>query len=238
VLEALEQKVDPLVAPSNGKVALGKISTIEIKDVALRYPQSETSAVSGVTATLKAGDRIVVEGPSGAGKSTLAFALAGFVHPASGSVLINGKPLSHYSEESLRAKIGYLEQVPSIFDASLEQNLAIAKPNAKERELRSVLKRVGLDDTFEARNGIFTQLGERGNRVSGGEAQRIALARALLGNFQVLIFDEPTANVDPSQAEQLWADLLALTANDPNRISIFITHQSEFTAGIENRISL
>jgi len=238
VLEALDQTVDPVVAPSTGKVELGKISTIELKGVSLRYPQAENLAVSGVNATLNAGEHIVVEGPSGAGKSTIAFAIAGFLHPVAGLVLINGKPLDDYSEASLRAKIGYLEQNPSIFDANLRQNLLIAKPDATDRQLWNVVKRVGLAETFAAREGMDTQLGERGNRISGGEAQRIALARALLAEFQVLIFDEPTANVDTGNAEELWNDLLAITSDDPNRISIFITHQGEFTAGIEKRISL
>ncbi|MFM7029888.1 MAG: thiol reductant ABC exporter subunit CydC [Micrococcales bacterium] len=238
VLEALDAEVPAEATANQTGAELEHIQTLEVTDATLSYPGSKGSAVSLKAFEVNAGERLLVQGSSGAGKTTLAYALAGFLHPSSGQVLVNGLPLTNYSESSIRARIGYLEQNPTIFAGSLRANLVIGDSNATDETLWAVLERVRLAETFHAREGLDTQLGERGVAVSGGEAQRIALARALLANFQVLIFDEPTANVDGETAGQLWADLLAISTENPDRICIFITHQSEYAEGIERAVSL
>jgi ATP-binding cassette, subfamily C, bacterial CydC len=104
----------------------------------------------------------------------------------------------------------------------------IGRSNATDEELWAALEQVGLGGTFQAREGLETHLGERGVAVSGGEAQRIALARALLADFRVLIFDEPTANVDEERADHLWSDFIAIARNSESRICIFISHDRDF----------
>jgi ATP-binding cassette subfamily C protein CydC len=107
--------------------------------------------------------------------------------------------------------------------------LLIGKPNATDRELIQVLEQIGLAETFKNRDGLETNLGELGALVSGGEAQRISLARALLADFEVLILDEPTANVHPELARSLVLDLLK-AADKAGKSVLLITHQSEFAA--------
>jgi len=227
-VEALLSSVVPGVAePSTGQAELGKVENIDLTDATFCYPDSKVT-IGPVTFSLRAGNSLALTGPSGAGKTTLAYGLAGFLRANAGSVAINGRPINEYSEASLRARIGYLEQSPTIFNASLKANLLIGKPAATDAELWEAIEQVGLRETFENREGLDTILGERGSSVSGGEAQRIALARALLANFQVLIFDEPTANVDGERADQLWTDFLAIARDSESRISIFIAHDRDF----------
>jgi ATP-binding cassette subfamily C protein CydC len=227
-VDALLSSVVPGVAePSAGPTDLGKVESIDLTDASFCYPDSKMT-IGPVTFSVRAGNSLALTGPSGAGKTTLAYGLAGFLRANAGSVAINGRPINEYSEASLRARIGYLEQSPTIFNASLKANLLIGKPAATDAELWEAIEQVGLRETFENREGLDTILGERGSSVSGGEAQRIALARALLANFQVLIFDEPTANVDGERADQLWTDFLAIARDSESRISIFIAHDRDF----------
>ena len=228
VLASLDSKPAESIEPSTGSTQLDVITDMRLRDAILRYPGSGDS-VGPLNLELRAGESLVVRGPSGSGKSTLAYAVAGFLHSDSGSVQINGRALSEFNEDSLRRCIGYLEQSPTIFDTTVKANLLIAKQQASDDELWLALDRVGLKTLFKTRDGLDTQLGDRGAAISGGEAQRIALARALLAGFQVLIFDEPTANLDDQAATKLWEDLKAITVADPNRISIFITHDRNLT---------
>jgi ATP-binding cassette subfamily C protein CydC len=131
----------------------------------------------------------------------------------------------------LRKVIGLVEQQPTIFVGSVRDNLLIAKPTASDDELLAVLDQVGLRETFETRDSLNTELGERGVLISGGEAQRLGLARALLADFQVLILDEPTANVDQATAMPLIRELL--DAAGVQRTVLLITHDdalAEFTS--------
>src|SRR5690606_18601531 len=114
--------------------------------------------------------------------------------------------------EAVRDVVGLCEQIPYLFDESLRQNLLFARDDATDAELLEVLDRVGLGDWAAARGGLDAPMGERGSLVSGGQAQRIALARALLRNFPVIVFDEPTANVEADLAAELLRDLLTAGA--------------------------
>lgn len=230
--QQLSAVVPAEILPSYGAEKLAGVQAMVVHNAHFRYPSASVSS-GPVNLVLEPGDTLFVTGGSGAGKTTLAYALAGFIHPVAGEVLVNGQPLNAYTESSLRERIGYLEQQPAILDGSVKANLLIAKTEATDDELAAVLDRVGLDKTFRNREGLETQLGDRGMAISGGEAQRLALARALLADFQVLIFDEPTANVDADNAAALWADLLAIAtegAGDHRRISVFITHDEDLVA--------
>jgi ATP-binding cassette, subfamily C, bacterial CydC len=227
VADLLNATVPSSVQPNAGGLELTAVTSIALTGACFSYPEGSV-AVGPVSLNLSAGDSIAITGKSGAGKTTLAFGLAGFLHATTGTVEVNGLQLATYNETSVRSRIGYLEQSPTSFNASLKANLLIGKPGATDEELWEVLRRVGLKSVFEAREGLETPLGERGSAISGGEAQRIALARALLADFQVLIFDEPTANVDAERAEQLWADFVAIARESDTRISIFIAHDRDF----------
>lgn len=202
---------------------------IELSGLAVRHPGGERPAVSGVRATLRAGETLVVTGPSGAGKSTLALALVRFLD-YSGSYRLRGVEARELPVGLVRAVVGLCEQTPHLFDADLRQNLRFARDTASDEELLAVLGRVGLAEWARERGGLDAPVGERGALVSGGQAQRIALARAILADFPVVILDEPTAGVDRELADRLMRDLLG--AVPPDRAVILITH-TELPAGIE-----
>ena len=238
VYELLTDEVPAELAVSTGAAPLDRIRSIEVRDLTAKYPGSDKVASQPVNFHLEAGQSLLLQGPSGSGKSTTALVLSGLLNPAGGSYLINGNPATHYSAGSVSARIGYLEQTPVVFMGSLRTNLLIAAPEATDEDLWAVLDRVNLAATFRAREGLETELGERGVAISGGEAQRMALARALLANFEVLIFDEPTANVDPATAEQLWADLLGALKSDSSKMSIFISHEPLDAFNFDKRVSI
>ncbi|MDE2409934.1 MAG: thiol reductant ABC exporter subunit CydC, partial [Actinomycetales bacterium] len=229
VSNLLAQTVPAEVQNFTGELALERVESLSLTNATFAYP-NDTRTVGPVSLSLKTGEAIALTGQSGAGKSTVAFGIAGFLRPQSGRVELNGREIAEYSEAALRTRIGYLEQSPTIFNATLKANLQIGKPTATDAELWDALDQVGLRQTFESREGLDTLLGERGAAVSGGEAQRIALARALLADFQVLIFDEPTSNVDAERADQLWQDFIAISRGSTNRICVFIAHDRDFAA--------
>ena len=223
--------VDPLPLPELTELpagASGATPLIAVRDLAVQHPGASRSALSGVDFALYAGETLVVTGPSGAGKSTLALALVRMLEYR-GSYRLLGVEARRLAAAEVRSVVGLCEQMPHLFDADLRQNLLFARDTASDDELMSVLRRVGLAEWSMQRGGLDAAVGERGALVSGGQAQRIALARALLADFPVVILDEPTAGVDRELADRLLLDLLGAVPED--RAVILITH-TEVPAGI------
>jgi ATP-binding cassette subfamily C protein CydC len=206
-----------------GELTLDKIQSIELRGVTANYPGGP-SVLRGFNIKLARGEKLLLHGNSGTGKSTIANILVKFLAPSAGEYLINGKPASIFSSDSVRKLIGLIEQNPVIFIGSVRDNLVLANNEAQDSELVKVLVKVGLWQMFVQREGLDTQLGERGVFISGGEAQRLAVARALLANFEVLIMDEPTANVDRATAAPLVKELLEAGSG---KTILLITHDSE-----------
>jgi ATP-binding cassette subfamily C protein CydC len=222
LIELTTRQVPPELAISHGAGVLSDIDSLQLESVELGYPGSET-VVKGLSLGLTRGDSLSITGPSGAGKSTVALALAGLLQPRSGALRINGQLASTFSEDSIRLHIGYLEQSAVVFSTTVAANLRVARPLATDQELIAVLNNVGLWSMFSTRDGLETQVGENASLISGGEAQRLAFARALLANFDCIILDEPTASVDQAQAQALVQDLLKAAAAQ-RRILVLITH--------------
>ena len=225
--EILDREVPAEIAPTEGHATLASFESLRLINSAARYPGASIPAIKDVSLVLNAGETLALQGNSGSGKSTVANVLMNFLNLETGEYLINGLPAELYSNDSLHQTIGYLEQNPTIFMGTVKANLTLAQPNASDEDLKAVLKRVGLWQMFESRGGLDTELGERGVLISGGEAQRLALARALLANFQVLIVDEPTSNVDQETGVGLVKDLLQIAREGSNRAILLITHDSE-----------
>lgn len=183
---------------------------------------TDEPVLRGVDLDLGSGERVAVVGPSGAGKSTLAMVLLRFLD-YSGSVELSTTQLRALDGDEVREEVGLLTQDAHIFDTTVRENLHLGAPRATDDELRAVLGRVGLAGwvTLLPR-GLDTDLGPHGAAISGGERQRLALARLLLAERRLLVLDEPTEHLDPQAADALTDDLLAVTAG---RSTLLITHR-------------
>lgn len=210
IVDVLPERMPPELRTDAGEdVEVAGVPALALRGVTAHWPGG-AAALNGVDLDLAPGERVLVSGASGAGKSSLAAALVGFLR-VDGEYRIGGVDAAALSGPSLRRIVGLCEQQPQLFDEDVRQNLLFARDTATDDELLAVLDRVGLGAWVRERGGLDARVGDRGALVSGGQAQRIALARALLRGFPVLVLDEPTAGVDPEASDALLRDLLQAT---------------------------
>jgi len=195
---------------------------VRIRDLRVRYGPDEPWALDGLDLDLDPGRRVAVVGPSGAGKSTLAEVLFRFRDPDAGTVTLDGVDVASRDPDHTRRVLSGMPQDPHVFAASLRDNLLLARPRTSDDELWDVLRRVRLaDDVAVLPDGLGTEVGPQGARLSGGMRGRLALARALLADPEVLVLDEPTTHLDPDTRDAVLDDILAATAG---RTVLLVTH--------------
>lgn len=225
----LREAATPIDAPAG-------LPSVGLDGISVRYPGALAPALDALTLRLEPGERLAVLGASGAGKSTLGQLLVRQLDPTEGAVTLNGIDLRDIALSELRARVGYLTQHSELFQASLADNLRLADPAADEAALWRVLEIVDLTDWAQALpEGLATWVGESGRQVSGGQARRIALARVLLKEPQLVILDEPFSGLDAATARRIAERLDRWLQG---RSVVFLAHAADGLPGIVNTLEL
>ncbi|GAA1664656.1 hypothetical protein GCM10009830_07730 [Glycomyces endophyticus] len=222
ITQAPDPRPDPEEPMDFEPNPLGGPPFIEIKRLSVTWPGADRPAIEGFDLKIQPGERVAVVGPSGSGKSTLAAVLMGFL-PYEGSLRFGGVELAEYDGDDVRRTVGLCSQDAHVFDTTLAENLRLARTGATDDEIVRALRWAGLRDWFDGLElGLDTRLGEHGRAVSGGERGRIALARCLLADREVLVLDEPDAHLDAATAERV---LRTAAAALEGKTAIVITHR-------------
>ncbi|MFG2182841.1 thiol reductant ABC exporter subunit CydD [Streptomyces abikoensis] len=209
---------------------------LRVTGLTARHPGQSVPALDGFELELTAGRRVAVVGESGSGKTTLARVLLRFLDAEAGSYTLGGREAAGTDGDAVRRLVGMCEQDAHIFDSSVRENLRLARPGADDGELREALRAARLLEWVDGLpQGLDTPVGEHGARMSGGQRQRLALARALLADFPVLVLDEPAEHLDLATADALTADLLTATEG---RTTVLITHRLAGLAAVDEIVVL
>ena len=213
----------PPTAAINNEPTASHPDPIRFSHVQYAYNEGERPAITDISFTLNPGEKVALVGPSGAGKSTVAQLLLRFIEPDAGTITVAGRPLAALEPAAWRAQLAWVPQQPYLFHASVRHNICLARPQATAAEVRVAARLAQADDFIETLPaGYDTIIGERGARLSGGQAQRIALARAFLKDTPYLILDEATANLDPEREAQIQAAIDRLLQG---RTALIIAHR-------------
>jgi ABC-type multidrug transport system fused ATPase/permease subunit len=221
IIEVLDQH--PRVVESQQPVRLGRATgLVRFEDVSFRYPTRQTSSLSNVSFELKPGQVLALVGHSGAGKSTIIKLLLRFYDPDSGHVLLDGHDLRDLSLASLRGNVAVILQETLVFDGSVAENIAYGSPGASAQDVEKAARAAAAHDFItELPQGYNTVLGEKGRRLSGGQLQRISIARAVLRDAPLLVMDEPTTGLDPDARREVMEPMEGLMSK---RTVIAVTH--------------
>lgn len=202
-----------------------ELMTLQFERVSFQHQSSELPALNEISFSAARGDTIAFVGPSGAGKSTLVKLLVGLYATKDGTILYNGIPSSRVDLDLLREKIGFVTQDTQLFSGSIRENLQFVNPAATDAECMQVLEQAAAHSLLSrADRGLDTLIGEGGVKVSGGEKQRLSIARALLRHPQLLVFDEATSSLDSLTEEEISRTIREVAANQ-EAITILIAHR-------------
>lgn len=207
-------------------IRLDGIETIEFKNVSFTYASGSHPSVENVSFLLKSGETIAFVGPSGSGKTTLIKLLLGLYKPSKGTLKINGFPSDQLDYDALRERIGLVSQETQLFAGTLRDNLLFVKPHATDEECIEAITLAAATDILErGGKGLETKIGEGGIKISGGERQRLAIARALLRNPDILIFDEATSSLDSITEKAITETIRKIEKAKPELITVLVAHR-------------
>ena len=207
----------------------GQGHTLQVSGLAFTYPDQSQPALQDIDLLLTPGKRVAIIGPSGAGKSTLASLLMRFWDYSHGRIMIDGLDLHEYAQEDVRRMFSLSPQRTYFFNDTIRQNLLLALPSANESEMEAAARRAHIHEyILGLPKGYDTVIGERGFRLSAGERQRLAIARALLKRAPILLLDEPTANLDPQLERNILDEMFKL---GKGQSLLLMTHR---LVGLEN----
>ncbi len=219
IFDALETPLPARTRADENAIAAQGAPSIAFRDVRVAYPDRALPALDGISFDINAGERVALVGPTGAGKSTIAALLLGFVEPDGGEILVDGRT----SRGLQPAHAAYVPQAPYLFHASVAENIRLGRPDATDAQVEAAARAARRHEFIAALpRGYETPIGERGARLSGGQAQRIALARAFLLDAGLVILDEATANLDPDTEAEVQAALDELLKG---RTALIIAHR-------------
>lgn len=216
-------KIAPSVVDAPDAVALKRIDSIEFRNVSFAYPGVSQFSLEDISFRIAAGEMTALVGPSGSGKSTLIKLLMRLYDPAQGQILVNGEDIRRYTQESLRGLMGIVLQDVALFNDTIGDNIAFARPDATPEALLAAARAAHADAFIRHLPDQYdTRVGERGIKLSGGEKQRVAIARALLRDPQLVILDEATSALD-SESERFVQEGLETLLRD--RTALVIAHR-------------
>ncbi|MEW4099945.1 thiol reductant ABC exporter subunit CydD [Bacillus altitudinis] len=209
-------------------------SELTLQDVSVLHDEHAPYSIQDVDLTVKGKKKIGIIGASGSGKSTLTDVLGGFVEPSAGEIILNGKPLAHLQLAAWQKEVVYMPQHPYLFHMTLRENIRFYEPNATDEDVERAVQEAGLSQLVaELPNGLDEVIGEQGRGLSGGQAQRIALARTVLGQRSIMLLDEPTAHLDIETEYELKKTMLPLFGN---KLVFLATHRLHWMTDMDEII--
>jgi ATP-binding cassette subfamily B protein len=218
----LEIPIDPKPATP---VAVSDLRVLDFDDVSFTHQTASAPALSDISFRVERGETVAFVGPSGAGKTTLVKLLVGLYQPKAGRVLYNGVDSTRVDLDEFRERIGLVTQDAQLFSGSIRENLLFVRPDATDAECLDVLHRAAANNLLErADKGLDTVIGEGGMKISGGEKQRLSIARALLRHPHLLVFDEATSALDSLTEEEISRTMREISAT-ANVITVLIAHR-------------
>jgi len=221
--DALMKK--PIDTPPANPIAIGEIEQLAFKQVGFQHQTANFKAIDQISFEAKKGETIAFVGPSGAGKSTLVKLLVGLYQPQEGEILMNGVNTAQIDMSALRNQISFVTQDTQLFAGTIKENLAFVAPTATEEDMLLALTKASCANILDkGGNGLATVIGEGGLKLSGGEKQRLSIARALLRHPHLLIFDEATSSLD-SLTEESITDTIRDLSKEREQITIMIAHR-------------
>ena len=218
----MQREVEPKPAHP---VTVGGINELEFRNISFKHQTAEFKALDNINFDVKKGETIAFVGPSGAGKSTLVKLLVGLYRPQTGDILYNGVSSADIHFDELRGQIGFVTQDTQLFAGTIKENLLFVYPDATDEDLWDVLKKASCNYILtRAEKGLETVIGEGGLKLSGGEKQRLSIARSLLRHPHLLIFDEATSALD-SITEEAITSTIKKISSEREQITVLIAHR-------------